>query len=286
MTPKKLKLNTGNIKYNPNVKMGYFEQTNINSLNDNFTVEQEIQSVSPDLERHYVRNICGAMMFDGDKALKKISVLSGGEKSRTMIGKLLVTPLNLLMLDEPDNHLDMETSDSFLIALDNFEGAVVLITHNEMFLNTLANRLIVFNNDKVYIFEGSYSDFLEKEGWAEEENVVEMPNNHADKVSKKAMRQKRSQILAERSKKTKPIQTKIDQTENLISELENDINRLNNEIILATQESNGNKIGDLSVKIAGSQNKIDILYKDLEEFFDQLEIKKAYYEEKLDRLER
>ncbi|MCK5096855.1 MAG: ABC-F family ATP-binding cassette domain-containing protein [Desulfobacteraceae bacterium] len=282
----KLKLNRGTIKYNPNVKMGYFEQTNINSLNDNFTVEQEIQSVSPDLERHSIRNICGAMMFDGDKALKKISVLSGGEKSRTMIGKLLVTPLNLLMLDEPDNHLDMETSDSFLIALDNFEGAVVLITHNEMFLNTLANRLIVFNNDRVYIFEGGYADFLEKEGWAEEENVVEMPNNNADKVSKKAMRQKSSQILAERSKKTKPIQTKIDMTENLISELENDINRLNNEIILATQESNGNKIGDLSVKIAGSQNKIDVLFKDLEEFFDQLEIKKVYFEEKLDQLER
>ena len=100
------------------------------------------------------------------------------------------------------------------------------------------------------------------------------------------MRQKRSQILAERSKMIKPIQTKIDRTEDLIDELENDLNKFNNEIIQATKKSDGNKIGDLSVKIAGSQNKIDVLFKDLEEFFDQLEIKKVYFEEKLDQLER
>ena len=282
----KLRFNSGTLKYNPNVKMGYFEQTNINSLNDNFTVEQEIQNVYSNLERHKVRNICGAMMFDGDKALKKVSVLSGGEKSRTMIGKLLVTPLNFLMLDEPDNHLDMETSDSFLIALDNFEGAVVLITHNEMFLNTLANRLIVFNKDKVYVFEGSYSEFLEKEGWEEEQDFIETKKSSSEKVTKKGLRKKRSQIVAERSKDIKPIQAKIDKSEDLISELEEDLNRLNNEIVQATKKSNGNKIGYLSVKIAEHQTKIDGLYEDLEGFFDELENKQAYFEEKLDKLER
>ncbi|MCP3898714.1 MAG: ATP-binding cassette domain-containing protein [Desulfobacteraceae bacterium] len=282
----KLKSNSGTLKYNPNVKMGYFEQTNINSLNDNFTVEQEIQNVYPELLRHQVRNICGAMMFDGDKALKKVSVLSGGEKSRTMIGKLLVTPLNLLMLDEPDNHLDMETSDSFLIALHNFEGAVVLITHNEMFLNTLANRLIVFNNDKVYIFEGGYSEFLEKEGWEEEQDFVELVKGNSDKVSKKEMRQKRSRIVAERSKAIKPIQQQINKHENLINELEENLKRLNDEIVQATKESHGKKIGDLSVEIAEIQVEIDVAYENLEELFDGLEIKKVYFEEKLDQLER
>ncbi len=282
----KLKSNSGTLKYNPNVKMGYFEQTNIKSLNDNYTVEQEIQNVYPELLRHQVRNICGAMMFDGDKALKKVSVLSGGEKSRTMIGKLLVTPLNLLMLDEPDNHLDMETSDSFLIALHNFEGAVVLITHNEMFLFFFANRLIVFNNDKVYVFEGGYSEFLEKEGWEEEQNFVEIIKSNPDKISKKEMRQKRSQIVAERSKAMKPIQQQINKHENLINESEENLNRLNDEIVQATKESHGKKIGDLSVEIAETQDSIDVAYENLEIFFDELEIKKAYFEEKLDQLER
>ncbi len=281
----KLKIDSGNINYNPNVKMGYFEQTNINSLNNNFTIEQEIQNVYPDLQRQQVRNICGAMMFDGDKALKKVSVLSGGEKSRTMIGKLLVTPLNLLMLDEPDNHLDMETSDSFLIALDNFEGAVVLITHNEMFLNTLANRLIVFNNNTVYTFEGGYADFLLKEGFEEEQNRVEVSKNDAYKVSKREMRQKRSQLVAERSKVLKPIHLKIEKAEKKIGELENHLNNFNNEIINATKEQKGNKIGDLSVRIAETQNKIDVLYENLEEYFDELELEKISYEERLDFLE-
>ncbi len=282
----KLKFDSGSLKYNPNVKLGYFEQTNIHSLNDDFTIEQEIQNVYPNLEGQRVRNICGAMMFDGDKALKKISVLSGGEKSRTMIGKLLVAPLNLLMLDEPDNHLDMETSDSFLVALDNFKGAVVLITHNEMFLNTLANRLIVFKSNKVYTFEGGYSRFLEKEGWEEDESKNIAKENIVPKVTKKELRKKRSQIVAERSKELNPIQKKVDKSESLIAELEKILDKLNGDIVHASKNSDGNKIGHLSIKITECQNRIDGLYEELEELFDELENKNVYFEERMDQLEK
>ena len=78
------------------------------------------------------------MLFEGDNALKKISVLSGGEKSRVLLGKLLATPINLLLLDEPTNHLDLESCDALLAAIDSFDGTVVMVTHNEMFLKTLA----------------------------------------------------------------------------------------------------------------------------------------------------
>ena len=89
------------------------------------------------------------MMFEGDNALKKIAVLSGGEKSRVLLGKLIATPVNLLLLDEPTNHLDLESSDALLAALDNFPGAVIMVTHNEMFLHALAERLIVFQDDGI-----------------------------------------------------------------------------------------------------------------------------------------
>lgn len=92
---------TGKITYNPQVEVGVFEQTNIQRLVDSRTVEEEILYAQPDVDRQKARNICGAMMFEGDSALKKIGVLSGGEKSRVMLGQLLVTPVNLLMLDEP-----------------------------------------------------------------------------------------------------------------------------------------------------------------------------------------
>ena len=165
-----IKPDSGAVKRNPGVYSGYFEQTNIQSLNDTFTVEEEMMAAHPDCERQIARNICGAMMFEQDAALKKIAVLSGGEKARVMLGKLLMTPLNLLLLDEPSNHLDMETCDAFVEALYDFEGAILLVTHNEMFLHALANRLIVFKKDCVEVFEGTYQEFLDKEGWEDDED--------------------------------------------------------------------------------------------------------------------
>ena len=146
----------------PAVQRGFFEQTNIQSLVDTRTVEEEIIYSHSDIDRQQARNICGAMLFEGDNALKKISVLSGGEKSRVLLGKLLATPINLLLLDEPTNHLDLESCDALLAAIDSFDGTVVMVTHNEMFLKTLAERLVVFHNDEIHLFEGGYQRFLEK----------------------------------------------------------------------------------------------------------------------------
>ncbi|HSO18698.1 MAG TPA: ABC-F family ATP-binding cassette domain-containing protein, partial [Desulfosarcina sp.] len=156
---------TGSVVYNPQVEAGLFEQTNVQSLVDSRTVEEEILYAQPDVDRQKARNICGAMMFEGDNALKKIGVLSGGEKSRVMLGKLLVTPVNLHMLDEPTNHLDMDACDALLAAIDNFEGALIMVTHNEMFLHALADRLIVFDDLGAQVFDGGYQEFLEKGGW-------------------------------------------------------------------------------------------------------------------------
>jgi ATP-binding cassette subfamily F protein 3 len=166
-----LKPSGGEIISHPNAKAGFFEQTNVDTLADKKTVEEEILSANPNAERQQARNICGALMFEGDDALKKIEVLSGGEKSRVMLGKLLITPVNILLLDEPTNHLDMESGDAMLAAIDNFDGAVVIVTHNEMFLHALAERLIVFQSS-VSIFEGSYQSFLERKGWEDEAEIL------------------------------------------------------------------------------------------------------------------
>ena len=153
---------TGQVDYNPASIKGFFEQTNVNHLIDSRTIEEEILYSHHDIERQTARNICGVMMFEGDSALKKIGVLSGGEKSRVLLGKLLATPVNLLILDEPTNHLDMDSCDALLAALDSFEGAVVMVTHNEMFLHALAERLIVFQDDNVHVLKEPTSGSLRK----------------------------------------------------------------------------------------------------------------------------
>ena len=276
---------SGNIKINPGVHSGYFEQTNVQSLNDDFTVEEELISSSIDSDRQAARNICGAMMFEQDSALKKISVLSGGEKSRVMLGKLLMSSLNLLLLDEPTNHLDIESCDSFVSALDNFEGAVVLVTHNEMFLHSLANRLVVFKNDIVSVFEGTYQEFLDKEGWEDEEFAVEKKTKITG-LSKKEIRQKKSEIIIQKSREIKPTKQKIESLENNIEKNEVLIGKINKELLEAANNQNGQKIQSLAKELARLENLNEILFDDLEIQMNIFEKIDTRFNNKLEEFER
>lgn len=160
---------SGSINKHPALKEGYFGQTNKLDLNDNFTILEELRSADISCTDNKARTIAGGLMFSGDNALKKIKVLSGGEKSRVLLGRILVTPCHLLFLDEPTNHLDMQSCDSLIEAVDEFDGSVVMVTHNEMHLRAVATKLIVFDNGTITIFNGSYDDFLSDVGWADEE---------------------------------------------------------------------------------------------------------------------
>jgi len=164
-----LKPVSGTIYKNPSLKEGYFGQTNKIDLDDSKTVYQEIMSSDKSCTEVRARTIAGGLMFSGDNALKKIKVLSGGEKSRVVLGKILVTPCSLLFLDEPTNHLDMQSCDSLMEAIDNFDGSVIMVTHNEMHLRNIATKLVIFDKDKITIYPGTYDEFLENIGWQDEE---------------------------------------------------------------------------------------------------------------------
>jgi len=155
----------GNIKVNGKTEIGYFGQMNIDRLDNNRSVYEELQKVDEKLTQNRVRQVCSNMMFSNDLSNKKIGVLSGGEKSRVMLGKILLKGANLLLLDEPTNHLDMESCESLLEAIKSFEGAVVTVTHDELFLHKIANKLVVFDDNKTFTFEDSYEFFLKRIGW-------------------------------------------------------------------------------------------------------------------------
>lgn len=155
----------GEVNIHDKVKVGYFGQMNIDRLNPSLSIYEEMQSTDPDMHQSLVRRTCADVMFSGDLAHKKINVLSGGEKSRVMLGKILLKPVNLLFLDEPTNHLDMESAESLMEAVKQFEGSIVMVTHDEYFLKNIANKLIVYDQGKVFLYEGTYKDFLKKIGW-------------------------------------------------------------------------------------------------------------------------
>jgi ATP-binding cassette subfamily F protein 3 len=282
---------TGEISYHPAVKKSLFEQGSVKTLVDSRTVLDEIIFSNPDDELQHARNVCGAMMFSGDDALKKISVLSGGEKSRVMLGKLLVTPVNLLLLDEPTNHLDMESSDALLAAIDNFDGTVIMATHNEMFLHALAQRLIIFQNDRIEVFDGSYQRFLDKGGWQDENMTAgryRQRNLNAmasPKPTKRELRRQRSEIISERSRIVKPLQKRIIKVENQMEKEETELGRLNLSMQQAAQDQDGSRITEVSRALHSCQQTIDRLYEELDELTRNLETRNIEFETRLNQLD-
>lgn len=276
----------GDIIPHPKLKPAYFGQTNIDRLNPNKTVEEEILDTHPEHDRRASRSICGLMMFDGDNALKKVSVLSGGEKSRVLLGKLLVSPANLLLLDEPTNHLDMQSIDSVLEAINEFDGAVIVVTHSELILNFLANKLIVFDKGKVSLFEGTYQDFLERIGWEDEASLVTGSNGRNGKsqnrqTSRKDERRARAEIITERSKILGTLKSRIANAENTIIRLEKEINQNTEAYLEACQSGNSEFIKELSKTIHQSQKKVEDLFAELEYLFEEREKKTKEFEERL-----
>jgi len=277
----------GEITQNPKTVTGVFEQTNISTLMDSRTVEEEIISSYSDIDRQKARDICGAMMFEGDYALKKIGVLSGGEKSRVMLGKLLATPVNLLLLDEPTNHLDMESNDALLAAIDSFEGAVVMVTHNEMFLHALAERLIIFHRDSIEVFEGGYQRFLDKGGWGDEDESLSVPRkprsekNGSDKIDRKELRKRRAEIITERSKALGPLERDIARAESEIEAREKKLKLLHAAMQEATLARDGKRISGISVEIHACEEEIEALFSELEDLTDKFDRLAAVFEERL-----
>ena len=281
----------GSIVYNPNIDIGLFEQTNVQSLIATRTVEEEIAYAHEDVDRQRARDICGAMMFEGDAALKKIGVLSGGEKSRVLLGKILAVPVNLLLLDEPTNHLDMDSCDALLAALDSFDGTVIIVTHNEMFLHALADRLVVFQDEQIHLFEGSYQQFLDKEGWSDEiDEKGDMAGITEDmpvsaKRSKKDIRRMRSEIVVEKSLKIKPLDKQIKKIEEDIDLHEKNVHILNETMINASQSNDGRKISEISRKIHKSQAIIERLFAEMEQLYHDKEGAEFYFNKKLKEIE-
>ena len=152
----------GNLKYGLNVKMAFYSQESAENLDYKKTIWEEIKEVgtkSSDLER---RNLLGAFLFSGNDIHKEVSVLSGGEKSRLALLKIMLQDANFLILDEPTNHLDIKTKDIFQHALLNYHGTLVIVSHDRYFLDCLVHRILEIRQGKIYDYPGNYSYFIEK----------------------------------------------------------------------------------------------------------------------------
>jgi ATP-binding cassette subfamily F protein 3 len=164
----------GDIRYGLNVKLSFFSQESAENLNYSSTILEDINSTPTRCNDQEKRNLLGTFLFSGDDIYKPVAVLSGGEKSRLALLKILLQDANLLILDEPTNHLDMKTRDIFQQALLDYNGTIILVSHDRYFLDRLISRVIEIRNGQTIEYKGNYSYFIAKR---EEElnNAVALP---------------------------------------------------------------------------------------------------------------
>jgi len=276
---KELDAQEGEVNYHTTSSMAHFGQTNITHLDANNSVMDEIYVANPKLSEASVRSICGTMMFSGDDAKKKISLLSGGEKSRVMLGQIIAREVNILLLDEPTNHLDMQSIDALTKAIKEFEGSVIIVTHSEELLRSVCDRLIIFTNDGAEYFDDGYDMFLEKIGWddtQEEQKVKTTPKSNT-KENKKL----RSELIRERNKLTSPLKKESQKLEDEIMEVEESLALHHEELIEASNTNDSATLMTLSKIVSQEEADVEELFEKLEVVHTKLDTLNEEYEEKI-----
>ncbi len=152
----------GRLQLGASIQMGYFSQNSMDVLNPSNTILEEIHSSVPTASLGYVRNLMGAFKFSGEDAEKRISILSGGEKSRVVLAKILARPVNLLVLDEPTNHLDIKSRETLLQAIKDFQGTVMIVSHDRFFLREVTTRVFELDKHQLLVYDGTYEEYLER----------------------------------------------------------------------------------------------------------------------------
>jgi ATPase subunit of ABC transporter with duplicated ATPase domains len=159
----------GNVTLGASLKMGYFSQQALDVLNPDLTIEEQLQRDFPQESVGVLRSLAGAFQFSGDDIDKKIRMLSGGEKTRLVMARMLLNPPNFLVLDEPTNHLDLATKEMLLESLSSFDGTMLFVSHDRAFLRALSNRVLELGGETgmetaPHLYPGSYIEYVERTG--------------------------------------------------------------------------------------------------------------------------
>jgi ATP-binding cassette subfamily F protein 3 len=221
----------GTIKLGHNVQLGYFAQNQAEYLDGEITLLRTMEDAATDTNRAKVRDMLGSFLFGGDDVDKKVKVLSGGERNRLALCKLLLQPINVLVMDEPTNHLDIKSKNVLKAALQKFEGTLLLVSHDRDFLQGMSNLVYEFKDQKIKEYLGDINYFLEQR------NMENMREVEKKDVAKKEEPKTNNKVSYEDQKKGKSLQNRLSKIESQIKQLEINIQKDDKELA-----SNYNKL--------------------------------------------
>ncbi|TVR19280.1 MAG: ABC transporter ATP-binding protein [Balneolaceae bacterium] len=271
-------ITSGNREIGYNVTPGYFAQHQADELNPANSALDEMKLAGSNESETRLRTILGCFLFVGDDVFKKVKVLSGGEKSRLALAKMLLNPGNFLIFDEPTNHLDMQSKSILQQALQQFEGTLMIVSHDRDFLDPVVNKTLEVQPGRVKTWLGNVSYYLDKQ--AEEAGNL-AANQTADKASDGLSRKEQRRMEAEKrnalSKKIKPLQKRLEETEKRVEKLEE--RKAEIELLMADTSfyDNPDKVKETSMEYESIKNELAELLNKWEEIAGRIEFIEGEY---------
>lgn len=261
----KIKSDSGKAILGTNVNIGYYDQEQ-SDLDYNKTILDEVWDAFPDLTTTKIRTVLGSFLFTGDDVFKKIETLSGGEKCRINILKLMLSQSNFLLLDEPTNHLDIPSREALEEAILNYDGSMLIVSHDRYFLNKVINKIVELKENGMTEYLGNYNYYIEKK---ENPTRFEAYEEIANGKTKTQLKDEKKKVkLAQKEIRVK--RTRLREVENEISEYEELLEKLNNDLCLEEIYSNPKEAERVNHEISETELKIESLYEEWESLSEDL----------------
>ena len=262
---------TGEIQLGHQVKMGYYAQNQAEFLDENLTVLETIEQAATEDTAGRVRSILGSFLFSNDEVKKKVKVLSGGERARVALCKLLLEPYNLLVMDEPTNHLDITSKELLKKALNNYDGSLIVVSHDREFLQGLTQKVYEFKNQNIKEYVGDIDTFLSEKDL---ENFKELESSQ--KEQKKTKQDKSGDQLSyadqkNQQKKVKKLQNRISKLEKQIEILDNSQKQIDADLAIPEKFSELSKKEGFFAEYENNQKKLQELEVEWGQAAEQLE---------------
>ena len=262
---------TGDIQLGHQVKMGYYAQNQAEFLDENLTVLETIEQAATEDTAGRVRSILGSFLFSNDEVKKKVKVLSGGERARVALCKLLLEPYNLLVMDEPTNHLDITSKELLKKALNNYDGSLIVVSHDREFLQGLTEKVYEFKNQNIKEYVGDIDTFLSEKDL---ENFKELESSQKEQKKKKQDKSEDQLSYTDHKnhqKKLKKLQNRISKLENQIEILDKSQKQIDADLTIPEKFNEMSKKDGFFAEYENNQIKLQTLELEWGQAIEQLE---------------